>query len=72
MRQLKITQSITNRDSITLEKYFNDVSREVLLTAEEEVDLAQRIREGDEAAKEKLIRANLRFVISVAKQYQCS
>ena len=72
MRQLKITQSITNRDSITLEKYFNDVSREILLTAEEEVDLAQRIREGDEAAKDKLIRANLRFVISVAKQYQSS
>ena len=72
MRQLKITQSITNRDSITLEKYFNDVSRETLLTAEEEVDLAQRIREGDEAAKERLIRANLRFVISVAKQYQSS
>jgi len=72
MRQLKITQSITNRDSITLEKYFNDVSREVLLTAEEEVNLAQRIREGDEAAKERLVKANLRFVISVAKQYQSS
>lgn len=70
MRQLKITQSITNRDSITLEKYFNDVSKEILLTPEEEVDLAQRIREGDEAAKDKLVRANLRFVISVAKQYQ--
>ena len=70
MRQLKITQSITNRDSITLEKYFNEIAREQLLTPEEEVNLARRIQEGDEKALEKLVRANLRFVISVAKQYQ--
>ncbi|MCG8317921.1 MAG: sigma-70 family RNA polymerase sigma factor [Cytophagales bacterium] len=72
MRQLKITQSITNRDSQTLEKYFNDISKVDLLTLEEEVDLARRIREGDEVALEKLTKANLRFVVSVAKQYQNS
>lgn len=72
MRQLKITQSITNRDSRTLEKYFNEISKDELLTPEEEVDLAQRIREGDEAALEKLVKANLRFVVSVAKQYHYS
>ncbi len=72
MRQLKITQSITNRDSQTLEKYFNDISKVDLLTLEEEVDLARRIREGDEIALEKLTKANLRFVVSVAKQYQNS
>ena len=65
MRQLKITQSITNRDSRTLEKYFNEISKDELLTPEEEVDLAQRIREGDDAALEKLVKANLRFVVSV-------
>ena len=70
MRQLKITQSITNRDSQTLEKYFNDISKYELLTPEEEVDLAQRIKEGDQVALEKLTKANLRFVVSVAKQYQ--
>ena len=70
MRQLKITQSITNRDSQTLEKYFNDISKYELLTPEEEVDLAQRIKEGDQIALEKLTKANLRFVVSVAKQYQ--
>lgn len=70
MRQLKITQSITNRDSKTLEKYFNEVSKVDLLTAEEEVDLAQRIKKGDQIALEKLVKANLRFVVSVAKQYQ--
>ncbi len=72
MRQLKITQSITNRDSKTLEKYFNEVSKEELLTPEEEVDLARRIKTGDNKALEKLVRANLRFVVSVAKQYQHS
>lgn len=70
MRQLKITQSITNRDSQTLEKYFNDISKYELLTPEEEVFLAQRIKEGDQIALEKLTKANLRFVVSVAKQYQ--
>ncbi len=72
MRQLKITQSITNRDSQTLEKYFNEVSKVDLLTPEEEVELAQRIRAGDDQALEKLVKANLRFVVSVAKQYQHS
>jgi RNA polymerase primary sigma factor len=72
MRQLKITQSITNRDSRTLEKYFNEISKDDLLTPEEEVDLAQRIREGDQAALDKLVKANLRFVVSVAKQYHYS
>lgn len=72
MRQLKITNSITNRDSKTLEKYFNDISKVDLLTPEEEVDLAQRIKAGDQAALEKLVKANLRFVVSVAKQYQHS
>ncbi|MCZ6899079.1 MAG: RNA polymerase sigma factor RpoD/SigA [Bacteroidetes bacterium] len=70
MRQLKITQSITNRDSKTLEKYFNEIAHEELLTPEEEVDLAKRIRQGDQIALEKLTKANLRFVVSVAKQYQ--
>lgn len=69
MRQLKITNTITNRDSATLEKYFNEVSRIELLTAEEEVDLAKRIKKGDQIALEKLVKANLRFVVSVAKQY---
>ena len=72
MRQLKITQSITNRDSKTLEKYFNEVSKEELLTPEQEVDLARRIKMGDTQALEKLVKANLRFVVSVAKQYQHS
>ena len=72
MRQLKITQSITNRDSQTLEKYFNEISKVELLTPEEEVDLAQRIKQGDQKALEKLTKANLRFVVSVAKQYQHS
>ncbi|MGK7395893.1 MAG: sigma-70 family RNA polymerase sigma factor [Candidatus Cyclobacteriaceae bacterium M3_2C_046] len=72
MRQLKITQSITNRDSKTLEKYFNEVSKEELLTPEQEVDLARRIKNGDNKALEKLVKANLRFVVSVAKQYQHS
>ncbi len=70
MRQLKITRSITNRDSASLEKYLQEIGREKLLTIEEEVELARRIKEGDKAALEQLVRANLRFVVSVAKQYQ--
>jgi RNA polymerase primary sigma factor len=70
MRQLKITKSITNRESASLEKYLQEIGREELITVEEEVELSQRIREGDEAALQKLITANLRFVVSVAKQYQ--
>ena len=70
MRQLKITKSITNRESESLEKYLQEISREELLTTDEEVELAQRIRNGDKKALEKLTKANLRFVVSVAKQYQ--
>lgn len=70
MRQLKISKSITNRESESLEKYLQEIGREDLLTAEEEVELAQRIRKGDREALEKLTKANLRFVVSVAKQYQ--
>jgi RNA polymerase primary sigma factor len=70
MRQLKITKSITNRESASVDKYLQEIGREDLLTVEEEVQLAQRIRKGDQAALEKLTRANLRFVVSVAKQYQ--
>ncbi len=71
MRQLKITQSITNRrESHTLEKYFTEVSNVSMITPDEEVNLAQRIREGDQLALEKLVKSNLRFVVSVAKQYQ--
>jgi len=70
MRQLKITKSITNRDRSSLEKYLQEVGKEDLLTPDEEVELAQRIKKGDKVALEKLTRANLRFVISVAKQYQ--
>ena len=70
MRQLKITKSITNRESLSLDKYLQEIGREDLITVEEEVELAQRIRNGDRAALEKLTRANLRFVVSVAKQYQ--
>ncbi|MFC2104138.1 RNA polymerase sigma factor RpoD/SigA [Bacteroidota bacterium] len=70
MRQLKITKSITNRDSSSLEKYLQDVGKEEMVSAEEEVELAQRIKKGDRAALERLTKANLRFVISVAKQYQ--
>ena len=72
MRQLKITNTITNRDSATLEKYFNEVSKLDLLSAEEEVVLATRIKQGDQLALEKLVKANLRFVVSVAKQYHHS
>lgn len=70
MRQLKITKSITNRESISLDKYLHEIGREGLLTIEQEVELAQRIRQGDQLALEKLTKANLRFVVSVAKQYQ--
>lgn len=70
MRQLKITNSITSRGSQSLEDYLNDISKQPLLTAEEEVKLAQRIRNDDREALERLVCANLRFVISVAKQYQ--
>lgn len=70
MRQLKITKSITNRESASVDKYLQEIGKEDLLTAEDEVKLAQRIRQGDLAALEKLTRANLRFVVSVAKQYQ--
>jgi len=70
MRQLKITQTITNRESQSLERYFNEISKVDLLTPEEEVELAKRIKQGDELALEKLTKANLRFVVSVAKQYQ--
>ncbi len=70
MRQLKITQSITNRESQSLDKYLHEIGKVDLITAEEEVVLAQRIREGDQVALEKLTKTNLRFVVSVAKQYQ--
>ena len=70
MRQLKITKSITNRESASLDKYLQEIGREDLITAEEEVELAQAIKKGDRKALEKLTKANLRFVVSVAKQYQ--
>ncbi len=70
MRQLKVYQSITNRESQSLEKYLSEIGKVDLLTADEEVILAQKIREGDKAALERLTKANLRFVVSVAKQYQ--
>lgn len=70
MRQLKITKSITNRESVALDKYLQEIGQEAILSADEEVELAQRIRKGDKRALEKLTKANLRFVVSVAKQYQ--
>ena len=70
MRQLKITKSITNRESASLDKYLQEIGKEDLITVEEEVELAQRIKKGDRIALEKLTKANLRFVVSVAKQYQ--
>lgn len=70
MRQLKITKSITNRDSASLDKYLQEIGREELITAEDEVELAQKIKQGDQVALEKLVKANLRFVVSVSKQYQ--
>ena len=70
MRQLKITKSITNRESAALDKYLQEIGREDLLSTEEEIELAQRIKKGDRKALDKLTKANLRFVVSVAKQYQ--
>lgn len=70
MRQLKIIKSITNRESVALERYLQEISKEELLTVDEEVELAQKIHNGDKKALERLTRANLRFVVSVAKQYQ--
>jgi len=70
MRQLKITKQVTNRESKSLDKYLQDISKIELITADEEVELAQRIRAGDQEALDKLTTANLRFVVSVSKQYQ--
>jgi RNA polymerase primary sigma factor len=70
MRQLKITKQVTKRDTKSLEKYLQEIAKEPLITADEEVELAQRIKQGDEAALNELVKANLRFVVSVAKQYQ--
>lgn len=70
MRQLKITKQVTNRETASLDKYLQEIGKVELITAEEEVALAQRIRQGDKAALEKLTKANLRFVVSVSKQYQ--
>ncbi len=70
MRQLKITTSITNRENASLDKYLQEIGRQELISVEEEVELAQRIHQGDQAALDKLVTANLRFVVSVAKQYQ--
>src|ERR1700741_3567161 len=70
MRQLKISKQITNRESQSLDKYLQEIGKVDLITADEEVELAKRIREGDQIALEKLTKANLRFVVSVAKQYQ--
>ena len=70
MRQLKVTKRITNRESVSLDKYLQEISREECITADEEVELAQRIHKGDRGALEKLVCANLRFVVTVAKQYQ--
>lgn len=70
MRQLKITKSITNRESASLDKYLQEIGRKDLITVDEEVELAQKVKQGDQAALDKLVSANLRFVVSVAKQYQ--
>jgi RNA polymerase primary sigma factor len=70
MRQLKIIKQVTNRETLSLDKYLHEIGKVILITSEEEVLLAQRIREGDQQALEKLTSANLRFVVSVAKQYQ--
>ena len=70
MKQLKITRQVTNRESLSLDKYLHEISRYAMITAEEEAVLAQKIRKGDINALDKMIKANLRFVVSVAKQYQ--
>lgn len=70
MRQLKITKQVTNRETPSLDKYLHEIGKEDLISAEEEILLAKRIKQGDQKAIEKMIRANLRFVVSVAKQYQ--
>ena len=70
MRQLKITQQLTNRDTASLDKYLQDISKEEMVTPEEEAELAKKIRDGDQAALNRLTKANLRFVVSVSKQYQ--
>ncbi|WP_313717563.1 sigma-70 family RNA polymerase sigma factor, partial [Kaistella carnis] len=70
MRQLKITKQVTNRETASLDKYLQEIGKVDLITADEEVELAQKIRAGDRVALEKLIKANLRFVVSVSKQYQ--
>src|SRR6201747_2636578 len=70
MRQLKISESITNRESASLNQYLSDIARIPMVTPQEEVILTQKIREGDQAALERLVNANLRFVVSVSKQYQ--
>ena len=70
MRQLKITKQVTNRETASLDKYLQEIGKVDLITAEQEVELAQRIKAGDQIALEKLTKANLRFVVSVAKQYQ--
>src|SRR5688572_31309529 len=70
MRQLKITKQVTNRETASLDKYLQEIGKVDLITADEEVELARRIKKGDQKALEKLTKANLRFVVSVAKQYQ--
>ena len=70
MRQLKITKQVTNRDTASLDKYLTEIGKVKLITADKEVELAQRIKQGDQEALEELCKANLRFVVSVAKQYQ--
>jgi len=70
MRQLKITKQVTNRETASLDNYLQEIGRVDLITAEEEVELAKRIKEGDHPALERLVKANLRFVVSVSKQYQ--